>query len=137
MPSTTASERYYGTESLGATPGGLAVLALDALLKCLERAHRGIADADYDRLMPALEQAQQHLGELLVMLDRTTGSEIATRLAALYAFLMTELLSIATTMDLGRLERNSLVVRELREAFAHVARTEAEPLARAGANQVA
>ena len=118
MTHPTQSAAYREAEVLVASPGRLVVITFDALLKCMERARIGIAESNYDILLPALEQSQALLGDLLVTLDRESGGEIARRLAALYAFVMTELLAIATTRDVRRLERNMSIVRELRGAFA-------------------
>lgn len=124
MSSAATSARQSEQTGPVLTPGGLAVQTLDTLLLRLERARYGIEAASDDILLPALEQAQSLLGDLLVMLDRGSNNDIGSRLATMYAFLMTELLPIASTRDVSRIERHMRAVRELRGAFAHVSRVE-------------
>jgi flagellar protein FliS len=63
------------------------------------------------------------LTELLVTLDLEKGGEVASNLAALYTFLLGELVQVGVRTDLARLDRVTRMIAELREAFAQVSST--------------
>jgi flagellar protein FliS len=113
--------RYRDTEVLTATPGQLVVLLYDHLLASLHRA-RGAMDARNDeQLSEQLDRSRNVLTELLVTLDRERGGEVASNLAALYSFLLGELVQVGVRGDGARLDRVRGMIAELRDAFAHLA----------------
>jgi flagellar protein FliS len=124
MRHTYAGARAYRqTDILSAPPGRLVVITFDGLLTSLARARVGIAMSSHDVTLPALDKARELLCQLLVSLDRERGGDIATRLFAIYVFLLGELLEISVRPELARLDRAVTLVRELREAFEQIAAT--------------
>lgn len=123
MSYSRQATRYRETEVLTATPGQLVVLLYDHLLLSLRRARVAMEARDADVQAECLDKARNVLTELLVTLDRERGGEVAVNLAALYSFLLGELVQVGIRADVARLDRVSHMIGELRDAFAQVATT--------------
>jgi flagellar protein FliS len=123
MSYSRQATRYRETEVLTATPGQLVVLLYDHLLLSLRRARVAMEARDADVQAECLDKARNVLTELLVTLDRERGGEVAVNLAALYSFLLGELVQVGIRADVARLDRVSRMIGELRDAFAQVATT--------------
>jgi len=124
------ASRYREMEVLSATPGQLVVLLYDHLLMSLRRARTAMDAHDLEQLSESLEKGRTALTELLVTLDRERGGEVAANLAALYSFLLGELVQVGIRGDAARLDRVTRMIGELRDAFAHLAVTPAVATAR-------
>lgn len=114
-------KRYREAEILTAPPARLLIITYDALLAALARARMGITMQQHEMASGGFARARALLGELLATLDRRNGGELADRLASIYAFLLSELDSVALRGDVTRLERHAGLIRELRDAFAEIA----------------
>jgi len=125
MSYSKQATRYRETEVLTATPGQLVVLLYDHLLLSLRRARAAMEARDTELQGECLEKSRNVLTELLVTLDRDRGGEVAANLAALYSFLLGELVQVGVRADLGRLDRVTHMLGELRDAFAQVSSTAA------------
>jgi len=125
MSYSKQATRYRETEVLTATPGQLVVLLYDHLLLSLRRARGAMEARDTELQGECLEKSRNVLTELLVTLDRDRGGEVAANLAALYSFLLGELVQVGVRADLGRLDRVTHMLGELRDAFAQVSSTAA------------
>ena len=123
MSYSRQATRYRETEVLTATPGQLVVLLYDHLLLSLRRGRVAMEARDADVQAECLDKARNVLTELLVTLDRERGGEVAVNLAALYSFLLGELVQVGIRADVARLDRVSHMIGELRDAFAQVATT--------------
>ena len=123
MSYSRQATRYRETEVLTATPGQLVVLLYDHLLLSLRRARIAMEARDADLQSECLDKARNVLTELLVTLDRERGGAVAVNLAALYSFLLGELVQVGIRADVARLDRVSHMIGELRDAFAQVATT--------------
>jgi flagellar protein FliS len=110
--------RYRETEVLTATPGQLVVLLYDHLLLSLRRARVAMDARDFEAQGVCLEKGRDVLTELLVTLDRDRGGEVASNLAALYSFLLGELVQVGIRADAARLDRVAGMINDLRDAFA-------------------
>jgi flagellar protein FliS len=115
------ANRYRETEVLTATPGQLVVLLYDHLLGSLHRARAALVARNHEQASEHLEKGRNVLTELLVTLDRDRGGEVASNLAALYTFLLGELVQAGVRADQARLDRVATMIAELRDAFANVA----------------
>lgn len=120
---------YRETEVLTATPGQLVVLLYDHLLLSLRRARVAMEAGDLEVRNTALDKSREILTELLVTLDRDRGAEVASNLAALYSFLLGELVQVGVRGDGDRLERVMRMIGELRDAFAQLAASPAGAVA--------
>lgn len=118
MSYQTAASAYREAEVLSASPARLLIITFDFLLAQLTRARVGIESGRSDVTLPALDKSRQAVGELLSSIDPAQGGEIAHRLASLYVFVLAELVEIGRSPDATRLERNTRLIRELRDAFA-------------------
>lgn len=118
MSYTRQATRYRETEVLTATPGQLVVLLYDHLLLSLRRARTAMDARDIEAQGVCLEKGRDVLTELLVTLDRDRGGEVASNLAALYSFLLGELVQVGIRGDVARLHRVTGMISDLRDAFA-------------------
>jgi flagellar protein FliS len=123
MSYSRQASRYRETEVLTATPGQLVVLLYDHLLLSLRRARAAMEAGEAAAQSECLDKARNVLTELLVTLDRERGGEVAINLAALYSFLLGELVQVGLRADVARLDRVAHMIGELRDAFALVATT--------------
>ena len=113
--------RYREMEVLSASPGQLVVMLYDHMLVSLRRARVAMQDRDYEQRGEQLERARSVLTELLVTLDRERGGAVAENLAALYTFILGELVQVGVVGDEARLDRVIQMIAELREAFSQIA----------------
>ena len=120
MNRTAQAQAYRGSEILSAPPGRLLIITFDALITAMTRLRLAVSLNNPDLAAASLATSRALLGELLVTLNRDEGGEIATGLASLYAFVLGELNSFGLRPDAARLERNTAIVRELRDAFAEI-----------------
>ena len=118
MSYSRTATQYRETEVLTATPGQLVVLLYDHLLLSLRRARAAMDARDMEAQGVCLEKGRDVLTELLVTLDRERGGEVASNLAALYSFLLGELVQVGIRADAARLDRVTHMIAELRDAFA-------------------
>jgi len=114
----SAAHSYRETDILSASPARLLIITFDFLLAQLMRAKVGIETKRPEITLPALDKSRQAVGELLASVDPQHGGELAHRLTSLYVFVLTELVEIGRAHDARRLERNTALIRELRDAFA-------------------
>ena len=116
-----SSGRYREMEVLAMSPAQRVVLLYTHLLVNLRQARghfeRGEIEARGNRLL----RAEEIVHELAVSLDHEAGGEIASRLAALYAWLLGEFVAVHTRPDLARFDAAVKVVTELHEAWTAVA----------------
>jgi flagellar protein FliS len=109
---------YREADILSASPQRLLVLTYDALLGSLARFRAAAALGQYEVAGTASAKARAILCELIATLDRAAGGTLARDLAALYAFLLTEVDAATLRRDSARLDRITAMVRDLRDAFA-------------------
>lgn len=118
MSYQTATSLYRESEILSASPARLLTITFDFALSQMTRARVGIDCKKSEITLPALDKARQAIGELLASIDSERGGELAHRLTAVYVFVLAELVEIGRSQDSKRLERNTQLIRELRDAFA-------------------
>jgi flagellar protein FliS len=121
MPAADARARYLADAVATATPAKRIVLLYDRLWLDIQRAQAALdATAAIDPTGPAgrdhLQHAQQIVAELLGSLNLTAWSGAAD-LAALYGFLLRELMDEAMASRPGRLAGVSRIVADLRASW--------------------
>lgn len=99
----------------------LVPLLYEHLLSSLRRAAVQIEANDIAGRAQSLDKASAIVAELSSSLDREKGGRIAADLSSLYAFFMTEIMQIGITRDLGRLQKLSVLVAELLDAWTQAA----------------
>ena len=107
----------------------LVVLLYEHLLANLRRAAVQIERKDIEGRWKSLERASDIVFELLSSLDMDAGGELASRLAALYGYFISEISAVGRTLDRTRLERLTALVSTLHKSWsqavaAHAAASE-------------
>jgi flagellar protein FliS len=122
MPLPTGLQAYRETEVLTASPTRLVIITYDAILGALTRARSGFTTGNANVSLPALDKARLLIGDLMASLDHERGGELASRLSGVYAFTLGELSDLGVHPNLGRLDRIITMQRQLRDAFAEIAK---------------
>ncbi|MBX6364553.1 MAG: flagellar export chaperone FliS [Gemmatimonadetes bacterium] len=118
---SSSSDRYREARILGSSREQLVVLLYEHLLVSLRRAGAQIRARDLEGKAASLTRAADIVYELLGALDFDAGGELASRLAALYGFFVTEITEIGRTLDADRLDRLAGIVATLHESWAQAA----------------
>ena len=124
MPAYTASNpsaAYRQQSVLTASPGQLVVMLYDGALRFLGQASAAMRADDHLACDRKLRRAEAIIDELLVVLDKDRGGEIAGRLEGIYVFCKRQLIEARIERDAGRIEKVSELLAELREAWAAIA----------------
>jgi flagellar protein FliS len=119
VPVDAARARYLADAVATATPARRIVLLYDRLWLDVQRA-QAAQDGGEPIARDHLQHAQQIVAELLGSLDRTAWSGAAD-LAALYGYLLTELIAEAGESRPGRLALISRIVSDLRATWQQAA----------------
>lgn len=134
MPVDAARARYLADAVATATPARRIVLLYDRLWLDLQRA-QAASDAEQPDPRDHLQHAQQIVAELLGSLDQNAWSGAAD-LAALYGYLLRELIAESGEPRPGRLPLISKIVADLRatwqQAAEQLAATEPAAMVRVG-----
>jgi flagellar secretion chaperone FliS len=122
MTAASLRARYLGDTVTTASPQRLLVMLYDRLALDLERAHLALAAGDRTEGGAQLQHAQEIVLELLASLD-VDAWEGGPRLAALYNWLLAELMTANVKGDANRVNSCLQVVEPLRDAWRQAAAT--------------
>jgi len=122
MNASMIRNRYVGASVDTASPAKLVTMLYDRLVRDLTTAEAALAVADYKVTSDALIHAQEIVWELAAGLDVTKWSG-APGLAALYDFMIRELLEANVKKDAAKVASVRTLVEPLQEAW-HRAATE-------------
>jgi flagellar protein FliS len=114
---------YRETQVMSSSPEQLIPLLYERLLVHLRRAEIQIEAKDFAGKSESLGKASEIVFELLSNLSFDEGGELASRLAALYAFFINELNEAGRSMDTARLRTVTEMVGSLHTAWANAAET--------------
>jgi flagellar protein FliS len=112
---------YREARVMSSSPEQIVPLLYEKLLVHLRRAAAQIEARNLEGKADALGKASEIVFELLAALNFEAGGELASRLAALYAFFINELNDIGRSMDTARLERVTEMVATLHQAWSDAA----------------
>jgi len=126
MSTASLRARYLGNSITTASPQQLLVMLYDRLALDLERAHTALEAGDKAGADPHLKHAQDVVMELRASL-KVDVWEGAPRLAALYTWLLTELIAANVKGDLRRVGDCRRIVEPLRNAWREAAASLAAP----------
>ncbi len=118
--SASLRARYLGDSIATASPPQLLVMLYDRLALDLERGHAAMAAGDRETASTQIQHAQ----EIILELQASLKVEIwdgGPRLAALYAWLLSELLRANVKGDVRRLNDCRQIVEPLRDAWREAA----------------
>lgn len=107
---------YRETQVLSSSPEQLVPLLYERLLVLLRRAEAQIEAKDLAGKSESLAKASEIVFELLTNLSFDEGGELASRLAALYAFFINEINESGRKMDTARLRTVTEMIASLHEA---------------------
>lgn len=120
MSTASLRARYIGDSIATASPHQLLVMLYDRLALDLERAEAALGDGDREAARGPLMHAQ----EIIINLRGSLKVELwdgGPRLAALYAWLLTELIQANLKGDIRRVRDCRKVVEPLRDAWRQAA----------------
>jgi flagellar protein FliS len=120
MSAASLRARYLGDSVATASPQQVLVMLYDRLTLDLERAQKAVAEGDRARVNEELQHAQAIVLELLSSLQVDLW-EGGPRLAALYNWLVGELVQANMKMDANRIASCRQVVEPLRDAWRQAA----------------
>ncbi len=120
MSAASLRARYLGDSVATASPQQVLVMLYDRLTLDLERAQVAVAGGDRALVNEELQHAQAIVLELLSSLQ-VDAWEGGPRLAALYNWLMNELVQANLKMDANRIASCRQVVEPLRDAWRQAA----------------
>ncbi|MGF1648649.1 MAG: flagellar export chaperone FliS [Kineosporiaceae bacterium] len=112
--------RFLAQQVETSTPAGLLVMLYDRLAVDLVRAEDALAAGDRASTHTALVHAQDIVAELLATLD-TDAWDGGERLAALYGYLLRELVGANVAGDAARVAACRQLVEPLRDAWREAA----------------
>lgn len=125
MSATALRERYMGDAVATASPARLLTLLYDRLALDLERAQFALAHEDRAMANEQLRHAQEIIIELRANLDVTLW-EGGPGLAALYGWILKELILANTSADKDKVDQCIALVEPLRQAW-HEAAGQSDP----------
>ena len=120
MSAASLRNRYLGDAVATASPQQVLVMLYDRLALDLERAQIAAAAGDREATSVQLQHAQEIVIELLASLQ-VDAWEGGPRLAALYNWLITELVQANVRLDGNRISSCRQVVEPLRDAWRQAA----------------
>jgi flagellar protein FliS len=121
MRQTNGAAAYQEAKIMGSSREQLVVLLYEHLLANLRRAAIQLHKQDIEGRGRSLERASDIVFELLSALDHDAGGELASRLAALYAYFIGEISTIGRTQDAVRLDRLTSLVAMLHKSWSQAA----------------
>ena len=120
MSTASLRSRYLGDAVSTASPQRILVMLYDRLALDLERAQKAVAAGDREVANEQLQHAQEIVLELLTSLQ-VDAWEGGPRLAALYNWLIGELVQANVKLDTNRISSCRQVVEPLRDAWRQAA----------------
>jgi flagellar protein FliS len=124
---STSHASYRESAILTAQPDQLVIMLYDGIHRFLLGSVAAMRDGRIAEAGERLGRATAIIDELQCTLDMSAG-ELAERLSGIYVFCRRHLAEGLCERDPEKLERVDVLLRELREAFAHAAAT-AQPAA--------
>ena len=120
MSAASLRARYLGDAVATASPQQVLVMLYDRLALDLERAQKAVAAGSREDASEQLQHAQAIVLELLSSLD-VSAWEGGPRLAALYNWLIGEMVQANIKLDTNRISACRQVVEPLRDAWRQAA----------------
>jgi flagellar protein FliS len=115
--SYAAVARYQQNDVLSMSPARRVVFLYGQALASLRQAARYLEKGDIEQRSRCMMRASEIVAELLCSLDFEAGGEIASNLARLYTWMMSEIFDIDRLRDPKRLQQLTGIVAELHTAW--------------------
>ncbi|MHC4946780.1 MAG: flagellar export chaperone FliS [Planctomycetota bacterium] len=97
--SKTSSQAYLRTKVMTASPAELRLMLFDGALRFAEQARAGLDQRDYEQAYHGITRAQSIVMELINGLQPEQDPELCDRLASLYTFMYTRLMTASSERD--------------------------------------
>ena len=117
-----AASQYLATQVRSSTPLELVVLLYDAALRQATTARDAMIRQDVPARRTAISKLMGIVGELQHTLDMERGGEIASRLDALYSWMLSRLLDATVEQDPVPIEEVRRVLTTLQSGWHDIAR---------------
>ncbi len=114
---TSQTKSYKKLQVDTASPINLVVMLYDRAIVLLNKAKDEISEQQYEAKGNTLDKASDIIFELLTTLDRDKGGEIASSLANLYNFILSEITNANSKLSTKSLDNAIKVLSELRESW--------------------
>jgi flagellar protein FliS len=121
--------RYREVEIKTATPIELVVLLYDTAIANLQKAQEHLATGEIAKRVECINQVMAVLTELEANLNFEAGGQLSFSLERLYRYLKTRLFEANLHQDAAPLKECVRLMSNLREAWAEIARSEAQKMA--------
>ena len=122
MSTASLRSRYLGDSVATASPQRILVMLYDRLVLDLERAEKALDTGDRTEAAAQIQHAQDIVFELRESL-RVDAWEGGPRLAALYSWMITELVQAGVKRDRNRVSACRQIAEPLRDAWREAAAT--------------
>jgi flagellar secretion chaperone FliS len=126
MTTATATDTYFRNQVESATPLQRVVMLYDGAISLLEESARSMRARDYESAPLLNIRAQNVIMELQGSLNMKAGGELSSKLHALYAYFLRQLIAANSKRDPEMLSGVSAHLREIRESWAELASGEAK-----------
>jgi flagellar protein FliS len=100
-----------------ASPVDLVIMLYDRAIVLLDKAKNEISEKQYEAKSSTLGKASDIIFELITILDKDKGGEIATSLASLYNFVLREITDANSSLNTKALDNAKKILSELRESW--------------------
>ncbi len=114
---TSQTKSYKKLQVDTASPINLVVMLYDRAIVLLNKAKDEISEQQYEAKGNTLDKASDIIFELLTTLDKDKGGEIASSLANLYNFILSEITNANSKLSTKSLDNAIKVLSELRESW--------------------
>jgi len=100
-----------------ASPVDLVIMLYDRAIVLLDKAKNEISEKQYEAKDSTLGKASDIIFELITILDKDKGGEIATSLSSLYNFVLREITDANSNLNTKALDNAKKILSELRESW--------------------
>ncbi len=114
---TSQTKSYKKLQVETASPISLVVMLYDRAIVLLNKAKDEISEKQYEAKGKTLDKASDIIFELLTTLDKDKGGEIASSLANLYNFILSEISNANSKLNTKSLDNAIKILSELRESW--------------------
>ena len=114
---TPQTKLYKKMQVETANPISLVIMLYDRAIVLLNKAKSEISEKQYEAKDSTLGKASDIIFELITILDKDKGGEIATSLSSLYNFVLREITDANSNLNTKALDNAKKILSELRESW--------------------
>ncbi len=114
---TPQTKSYKKLHVETASPVDLVLMLYDRAIVLLDKAKNEISEKQYEAKNSTLGKASDIIFELITILDKDKGGEIASSLSSLYNFVLREITDANSSLNTKALDNAKKILSELRESW--------------------